>query len=109
MKRRLHLQHDRNKTVVALAKMRAKQRDPALPCEVCDFSFVRTYGERGEQYIEGHHRRPIATLKEGAQTRAEDIALVCSNCHRMLHRDERLLSVEELREIVAVFRRDFRI
>ncbi|HLG77135.1 MAG TPA: hypothetical protein VKX46_12025 [Ktedonobacteraceae bacterium] len=36
---------------------------------------------------------------------ATDMAVVCANCHRMIHRDpDRPLSIEELRQIIAAHR-----
>jgi len=41
---------------------------------------------------------PLAEYGAGRITRLEDLALVCANGHRMLHRGIRFLSVEGLRE-----------
>jgi hypothetical protein len=92
----LHRTHERNRTVVALAKQWAAQRDRWLPCDVCGFSFRRAYGDLGENFIEAHHRLHVATLKANNLTRVGDIALVCANCHRMLHTGQRTLTVDEL-------------
>ena len=56
-----------------------------IACEACGFDFGEVYGERGEGFIECHHVKP---LHEAGQTttRLSDLALVCSNCHRMIHR-----------------------
>jgi hypothetical protein len=46
-------------------------------------------GEIGRDFIEAHHLRPIATLEEGVPVKydvAADFAVLCSNCHRMIHR-----------------------
>jgi len=100
-KRKVMLEtRQRNQKVVKLAKERAWQRDNTLPCEACGFSFAETYGPVGERLIEAHHRRPIATVKGGHLTKVEDIALVCANCHRMLHRGGESITVEALREIL---------
>jgi hypothetical protein len=51
--------------------------------------FGEHYGEMGRGFIEAHHLRPIATLEEGVPVRydvAADFAVLCSNCHRMIHR-----------------------
>ena len=51
--------------------------------------FADHYGDIGEGYIEVHHLRPIASLEEGVAVKydvAEDFAVLCSNCHRMIHR-----------------------
>ena len=49
-------------------------------------------------YIETHHKVPLSELKEDqiAETFVDDLALVCANCHRMLHKKP-YSSVEDLR------------
>lgn len=71
-------------------------------CQVCGFDFEEFYGERGKDFIEVHHLRPISELKGETQINPEtDMVIVCSNCHRMIHRKrDQILSVEELSEII---------
>lgn len=73
-------------------------------CMVCGFDFEKVYGEHGAGYIEVHHLRPVSSLQE--QTKVDpntDMAVVCSNCHRMIHRNkDKILSIEELREILQI-------
>jgi len=40
-------------------------------------------------------------MKPGDKTGIEDIALVCSNCHRMIHRRMDNLSVGELKDSIS--------
>ena len=69
-----------------------------LECEACGFDFLTTYGERGRGFAECHHKLP---LSDGTRTTyLRDLAIICANCHRMLHRGD-LLSVEELRGILG--------
>jgi 5-methylcytosine-specific restriction protein A len=69
-----------------------------LACEACGFDFQLAYGELGTGFAECHHKLP---LSEGMRrTRLADLAIVCANCHRMLHRRSPWLSIEELRELV---------
>jgi 5-methylcytosine-specific restriction protein A len=69
-----------------------------LTCEACDFDFLSTYGERGCGFAECHHKLP---LSDGTRTTyLRDLAIVCANCHRMLHRGD-LISVEELRGLMG--------
>ena len=74
-----------------------------LECEVCTFDFGARYGEHGEGFMEVHHRTPVSELAAGAKTRLSDLALVCANCHRMLHRGG-LLSLQALRTRLALAR-----
>jgi 5-methylcytosine-specific restriction protein A len=58
-------------------------------CQTCGLSFGKRYGDIGEGFIEAHHLRPIATLEEGVPIKydvASDFAVLCANCHRMIHR-----------------------
>ncbi|WP_181802628.1 HNH endonuclease [Streptomyces shenzhenensis] len=71
-----------------LRKLKIKQMrngGRALRCEVCDFDFGRTYGDLGQGYIEVHHVTPlyISGLRD---TKLDDLACLCANCHRMCHR-----------------------
>lgn len=100
-KGRLHFCHERNQTVVHTAKSQAFERDPLLRCEACGFSFRETYGEPGIRITEAHHKIPVATLTEGSRTKVDDIALICANCHRMIHSDrEKTLSLDELQSFL---------
>jgi hypothetical protein len=85
---REHLSRERNKVIVGLAKERALARgNGRILCECCSFDFVERYGDHGYSFIECHHGLPIATGGERI-TRLEDLHMVCSNCHRMLHRKQ---------------------
>jgi predicted HNH restriction endonuclease len=44
---------------------------------------------------------PVSTLRPGTKTKLADLALVCSNCHRMIHRRARWLTIDELRDLVS--------
>ena len=99
---RKHKSRERSPTLVASAKQSyAHKHQGQLPREVCDFDFHVVYGKRGALFLEAHHRIPLSELDENQQTatKISDLALVCANCHRMLHRSP-WVSVEELREIV---------
>ena len=97
---RLHKRKERNKELVKAVKIKHLKTDEKLCCQVCGFSFVEKYGKLGEGFIEAHHLFPISKLEGETETRLEDIALVCSNCHRMLHRQNPLLTIDELERII---------
>jgi len=99
-KRRLHLYRERNRGVVLKAKAIRLEIDPLLRCEVCGFSFLEKYGPIGEGFIEAHHKIPISELKEGGHTKVEDIALLCSNCHRMIHSGDKTSTLTELKKML---------
>ena len=69
------------------------QHDDIL-CDACKFSYNKFYGEIGKGYIEIHHIKPIFKYEDEELGKTIDDALnnvvpVCSNCHRMIHRDWR--------------------
>lgn len=79
-----HRKVERNRTAARYAKKFHGNR-----CQACDLDFAERYGEIGRGFIEAHHLRPIATLEEGVPVKydvAADFAVLCSNCHRMIHR-----------------------
>jgi len=98
---KLHKYRERDTNIVAKKKDFIFERDGKLLCEACEFDFNVTYGELGFKYIECHHRTPLADFTSTSKTTLLDLALVCSNCHRMLHRKIDSLSVEKLRSLIA--------
>jgi 5-methylcytosine-specific restriction protein A len=81
-------------------KIRSVQaRGDALACEACGFDFGQTYGDRGQGFIECHHVDPLHQTGERATT-IRDLALLCSNCHRMIHRKPPWPTPAQLRDII---------
>lgn len=74
----------------------AKKAGVPISCEVCHFNFHVTYGPRGEDFIEIHHILPLHASGE-IKTKLSDLAMLCSNCHRMIHRGNPWLTPAELR------------
>lgn len=97
---RRHRLRERNQAVIKSAKDSFKQKEGKLYCQVCGFDFYEKYGEIGCDFIEGHHTIPISELKGEVKTKAKDVALVCSNCHRMLHRRRPWLKMGELKRLI---------
>ncbi|BCE01274.1 HNH endonuclease [Marinicellulosiphila megalodicopiae] len=101
LKEKLHKYKERNTELIREVKREALDKYKKLECECCNFNFSDTYGDLGAEYIEAHHLKPISSLKdEGDLTNKADIALVCSNCHRMLHRKRPWLGIGELKELL---------
>ena len=88
------------------------ERDPRLrvaairqhgtKCKACGFDFGQVYGERGTGFIEVHHLRPVSEQKKQTQIDPKnDMTVLCSNCHRMVHRQkDNVLSVEQVRDAI---------
>jgi 5-methylcytosine-specific restriction protein A len=71
-----------------------------LACEVCSFDFKRTYGEHGAGFAEVHHVVPLH-VSGSVKTRTADLAILCSNCHRMIHYRPKWLTPAELRALIV--------
>ena len=95
---RLHARIERNPRAAALVK-----RHHGVRCQACDLNFVERYGPVGEGYIEVHHLRPLGTLSEDdaiTYSVASDFAVLCANCHRMIHRQADPSDLNVLRAIL---------
>ena len=96
---RLHKTKERSKKLVRLKKEAVRDETGQLACEVCGFDFGTAYGELGDGFAECHHRTPLASLTKEVEVRIADLAIVCANCHRVLHRRTGL-TVESLKMVV---------
>jgi 5-methylcytosine-specific restriction protein A len=82
---RLHRRYERNSKLAAEAK-----RIHGSTCQVCGFEYSARYPGIGDGFIEAHHRVPLSELLKGPGTpwlsARDDFAVLCANCHRMIHR-----------------------
>lgn len=64
-----------------------------INCSCCAFNFEDFYGPQiGKGFIEIHHTKPIfkyadEDLQNTLQDAVKNLTPVCSNCHRMIHRN----------------------
>jgi len=74
-----------------------------LACEMCGCRSAATNTQFAEAMFEAHHVLPLSLGKERI-TRLKDMALLCANCHRMIHRaisiEKLWLSVAEAKSII---------
>jgi uncharacterized Zn finger protein (UPF0148 family) len=93
-----HMRYERNNSFIKKIKEKVLKNNKMLNCQVCGFSFFEKYGKLGVGFIEAHHKKPLSESEGKVKTSKEDIALVCSNCHRMLHRGNPTIEIEDLKE-----------
>ncbi len=93
-----HIRYERN----------PKNREAAIKsqghiCKICGFDFNKVYGpELSRDFIEVHH---IQQVSEGEKVidPEKDLIVVCSNCHRMLHRKKSgNISIEKIKVLPGV-------
>ena len=81
---RIHKKYERNHKLVEKAKENYKSKNNwELPCEICNFNFKSEYWNK--EFIEAHHKIPLSSINDNRETKIEDLAMLCANCHRMIH------------------------
>jgi predicted restriction endonuclease len=70
-------------------------------CQACGFDFEATYGKLGAGYIECHHIDPLSGRDgHNEPTNIHDLAVLCSNCHRMIHSKRPCLTIDEIKAAI---------
>ena len=92
----VHLSRERDRRLVA----QKKKASPSLSCEVCGFSFAGVYGEQAADYCEVHHLVPLGDARAELKTALKDLAVLCANCHRVVHLKSPPFTLEEVKAMV---------
>lgn len=93
---RLHRRRERDQAIIKKKKADVLAKTGKLACEVCGFESGVFYGEGVEDVIDVHHIIPLHKIGE-SKTRLKDLALVCPNCHRAIHKHKPFATPAELR------------
>ena len=99
---RMHVYRERDRTFAR--KVREHYRrlgNGKLICEVCGLDPTSIYGQSGDRSIEGHHTVPIKELQPDSETTVDEMAMVCANCHRVIHSKKPCLSIDEVRQLIG--------
>jgi hypothetical protein len=87
--RRKFVTHRRREGTMRRAKIaEAIAKHGRLLCEVpqCGFDFEKRYGKLGHGYAQVHHLIPLHKAPAaGRAAKLSDLAIVCANCHVMIH------------------------
>ncbi len=97
---RRHWARERNRKVVAQAKEAWSAQEGGLRCAACGFDFEAVYGEHGAGFIEAHHVVPLHQVQEVRRTTVADLAPLCSNCHRIIHKIRPMPGVGEFAAVL---------
>lgn len=101
-----HLRRERDPAIAEAKRQAIRAEFGRLVCEACGFTSETAYTNLTGDVCEVHHRRPLGDLDQSVETRLEDLAILCANCHRAIHKTRPLLSVEEFRTTVVRSDRD---
>jgi 5-methylcytosine-specific restriction enzyme A len=94
--------------IATYVRGRSRQlRDLALKqssgvCCVCGVNYSRLLGGKGVCVLQVHHREQLAAAIAPRVTHLSDLAVVCANCHMLIHMNpKRALSVEALKDMLS--------
>jgi len=96
-----HLRRERSASLAKKKKQSVLTATGKLCCEVCGFDFEANYGEYGKGFCEVHHLKPLSQLKSSSNTTLDDLAVICSNCHRIIHRIDPMPTIKQFTKKVA--------
>ncbi len=94
---RFHKRIERNKQLSNKVK-----KQQGYTCRACQMSFTKQYGELGKDFIEAHHLTPLSkiTKEKILLDVRKDFAVLCSNCHSMIHKLEDPSNLDLLIQII---------
>jgi 5-methylcytosine-specific restriction endonuclease McrA len=74
--------------------------------QICGFNFEEKYGSLGIEYIECHHLIPLSERAEEEWegdnlTNISQVTVLCSNCHRMVHRKKPALGLDKVKKSMS--------
>ena len=96
-----HKTRERRPEIIREKKKEFLKTHGRLFCEACGFDFEKAYGKRGDGFIECHHNVPLHQTDGERVTKISDLSLLCSNCHRMVHRKKKWLTIAELKGMLV--------
>lgn len=95
---------------VSMAEIKFRKRNRALIsakklnsngcCEACGFNYQEFFKGVKKDHLVAHHKYPIGLREKPEVTKLEDIALVCSNCHTVIHSETPIISLTRLKKMV---------
>lgn len=92
-----HIRRERNPAISKAKRNEALALKGFLQCEVCGFVTNENYDGFEYDICEIHHKSSLSKTTEPKKTELKDLAILCPNCHRAIHKTDPLLSVEDFR------------
>lgn len=91
-----------------LTESRSKSRNPGLRaaalarakgrCECCGIRYSNRANGLGKSCLVVHHKKQLKDTDQPVETRLSDLAVVCANCHMMIHSNPaKALTISQLR------------
>lgn len=99
-RRRVHYRRERNQWLIRQKRQAVFARTGALRCQACGFDFKKVYGSLGEGFCEVHHLEQLSKARSERITSLGQLAVLCANCHRMVHRSDEMLTPVQLKTLI---------
>ena len=94
-----HFHRERSRQLLAAKRRAYKSAYGHLSCECCGLSELELPQDIGEACYEIHHLRPVGDRQMPEITHLDDLAILCANCHRLIHRTSPMISVSQLSQL----------
>lgn len=95
-----HLRRERDPSLAKRKKCHIRTQHGKLFCEACGRDHS-DYGALADNVFEVHHTRPLAKYKKAEKTKLSDLGVLCSNCHRAIHRTKPMRSIAAFKRLLA--------
>ncbi len=96
-----HLRRERRPGLALAKRAEIRARNGCLVCEACDATEKGFPVSIGDACFEVHHRAPLSEIETETETTLPDLALLCANCHRMIHRCEPMPTVAAFKALLS--------
>lgn len=97
---RKHQNRERSRILVEAKRRAFRAEFGALCCEACSMSESELPAGLGESCFDVHHLELLGARAGPVITTLNDLALLCANCHRMIHRSSPMLKPAELSQVL---------
>jgi len=97
---RTHIYRERNSAAAKKLKKKALEAK-CVTCSGCKINYYDVYGNLAISLIECHHLIPLSSAKHTGTTKSSELALLCANCHRLVHSRREPLTLDELHLILV--------
>jgi hypothetical protein len=71
-------------------------------CESCEKDFSKVLDGKGVRVLQVHHKRQLGFTDSPRLTKASDLAVVCANCHMLIHVDpKKAMTLRQLKTVIG--------
>ncbi|MCK9589354.1 MAG: HNH endonuclease [Terrimicrobiaceae bacterium] len=97
LKLRLHYIRERDPSLAIAKKNTCRKLSGYLQCECCGLKSTLLPTGHADSCFEVHHLTPLSAGNGIVKTTLNDLALLCALCHRMIHANQCISTISELK------------